>query len=62
MVKKKKEPETPQPAYIPVVGENDEPELKPTNTQDSTKKKVDHTQMPTDDFHYDKFKKRVRRF
>ena len=59
---KKKEPEKPQPAFIPVVGENDEPELKPANTQDPTKRKVDHTQMPTDDFHYDKFKKRGRRF
>ena len=54
--------EKPHPVFIPVVGENDEPELKPTGQTDSQKRKLDHAQMATDDYHYDKFKKRVKRF
>ena len=50
-----------QPAYIPVVGEN-EPELKPTTVAETHKRKVDHAQMATDDFHYDKYRKKARRF
>ena len=50
------------PAYIPVVGEN-EPELKPASaTADSQKRKLEHNQQATDDFHYDKYRKRSRRF
>lgn len=59
----KEEPEKKQqPVFIPVVGEDDEPELKPTGLPDGQKRKLDHTQMATDDYHYDKFKKRVKRF
>ena len=60
----KEEPEEKpqQRVFIPVVGENDEPELKPTGQLDGQKRKMDHGQMATDDYHYDKFKKRVKRF
>ena len=51
-----------QPAFIPVVGES-EPELKATGTaMEAHKRKLDHTQMATDDYHYDKFKKKARHF
>ena len=50
-----------EPAYIPVVGEN-EPELKPTAPSKGTRKRVDPGQLATDDFHYDKYKKRSRHY
>ena len=50
-----------EPAYIPVVGEN-EPELKPTGPSKSGRKRLDPGQMATDDFHYDKYKKRSRHY
>lgn len=58
----KEEPESKQPAFIPVVGES-EPELKPTGTTvEAHKRKLDFAQMATDDYHYDKYKKKARRF
>ena len=59
----KKEPEKPpeQPAYIPVVGES-EPELKPAGQVESHKRKLDQSQLATDDFHYDKYRKRIKHF
>ena len=60
--KSKNEPEeAPPPAYIPVVGE-DEPELKPTGTTEGHKRKLDQSQLATDDYHYDKYKKRTRHY
>ena len=50
-----------EPAYIPVVGEN-EPELKPAGPSKSARKRLDPGQLATDDFHYDKYKKRARRY
>jgi len=51
-----------QPAFIPMVEEN-EPELKGTGTaMEAHKRKLDHTQMATDDYHHDKFKKKARHF
>ena len=50
-----------EPAYIPVVGEN-EPELKPTGSTKNARKRLDPGQMATDDFYYDKYKKRSRRY
>ena len=54
---KKKMPS--EPAFIPVVGEN-EPELKATGPTKSSRKRLDPGQLATDDFHYDKYKKRSR--
>ena len=51
----------PEPAYIPVVGEN-EPELKPAGPTKNAKKRLDPGQLATDDFHYDKYKKRSRHY
>lgn len=56
---KKEQEKAPQPAYIPVVGEN-EPELKPTGPSETHKRKLDQSQMATDDYHYDKYRKRTR--
>ena len=50
-----------KPEYIPVVGEN-EPELVPTGQTESKRKKRDQAQMATDDFHYDRFRKKTRMF
>ena len=50
-----------EPAFIPVVGEN-EPELKPAGPTKSARKRLDPGQLATDDFHYDKYKKRSRRY
>lgn len=48
--------------YIPVVGEN-EPELVPMGQAETKrKKKLDQSQMATDDFHYDRFRKKTRMF
>ena len=52
----------PQVVYIPVVGSNDEPELKPSIGGEGVKRKPDHAQLASDDYHYDRFKKKVRRF
>lgn len=58
----KEEEEPPKTEYIPVVGEN-EPELMPTgNVERQRKKKLDQSQMATDDFHYDRFRKKTRMF
>lgn len=58
----KKEEEPAKPEYIPVVGEN-EPELMPTgHVEKQRKKKLDQSQMATDDFHYDRFRKKTRMF
>lgn len=48
--------------YIPVVGSNDEPELKASVSGDGLKRKPDHTQLASDDYHYDKFKKKAKRY
>ena len=59
---KESDKKTPQePAFIPVVGEN-EPELKPTGPTKSSRKRLDPGQLATDDFHYDKYKKRSRHY
>ena len=50
-----------EPAYIPVVGEN-EPELKPSGPTKRDRKRLDPGQLATDDFHYDKYKKRSRHY
>jgi hypothetical protein len=50
-----------EPAFIPVVGEN-EPELKPAGPTKGARKRLDPGQLATDDFHYDKYKKRSRRY
>ena len=50
-----------EPAFIPVVGEN-EPELKPAGPTKSARKRLDPGQLATDDFHYDKYKKRSRHY
>uniref|UniRef100_A0A1X7UGC7 Uncharacterized protein n=1 Tax=Amphimedon queenslandica TaxID=400682 RepID=A0A1X7UGC7_AMPQE len=57
-----------QPSFIPVVGSFDEPELKPTTRDEggggpNTKKRkpgADHSQLPTDDYHFDKFRKKAK--
>ena len=49
--------------YIPVVGENDRPEFRPTtSTETVKKKKVDQTHLATDDFYFDKYKKKSKRY
>ena len=51
-----------KPEYIPVVGEN-EPELVPAGqVENKRKKKLDQSQMATDDLHYHRFKKKTRMF
>lgn len=62
VLKKKEAKPLPQPVFIPVVGANDEPELKPAGLMEGQKRKTDHSQMPSDDYHYDKFKKKIKRF
>jgi hypothetical protein len=58
----KEEEEPAKPEYIPVVGEN-EPELMPAgHVENKRKKKLDQSQMATDDFHYDRFRKKTRMF
>lgn len=47
--------------YIPVVGES-EPELKVANTTDNHKKKIDQSQLATDDYCYDKYRKKTRHY
>lgn len=47
--------------YVPVVGEG-EPELRPTGQVELTKRKVDHSQMATDDYIYDRYRKKVRHY
>lgn len=54
-----------QPTFIPVVGSFDEPELKPTTKDETTNPKkrktaADHSQLPTDDYHFDRFRKRAK--
>ena len=49
--------------YIPVVGENDKPEFRQTVSMETTKnKKVDQTHLATDDFYFDKYKKKAKRY
>lgn len=51
------------PVYVPVVGENDKPEFRPTvSTEAVKKKKLDQTQLATDDFYFDKYKKKSKRY
>lgn len=61
-VKREEDKSNPAPVYIPVVGSNEEPELKPSITIEVQKRKNDTSQMASDDYHYDKFKKKVKRF
>ena len=51
----------PPSALIPVVGEN-EPELKMAGTVNSQKRKLDPSQLATDDYHFDKYRKRTRHY
>lgn len=64
-VPKKEEP-PPQPVFIPVVGAFNEPELKPTLVEEkknnTKKRKTDLTQLPSDDYHFDRFRKKVKPF
>ena len=55
--------EPPKPEYIPVVGESG-PELVHTGqgVENKRKKKLEQAQMATDDFHYDRFRKKTRMF
>ena len=46
---------------IPVVGE-EEPELKAASNTDNHKRKVDQSQLATDDYAYDKFRKKTRHY
>ena len=58
-----KESAEPKIVYIPVVGTHDEPELKASiAAEGGVKRKPDHAQMASDDYHYDKFKKKVKRY
>ena len=58
---KLKKPEP--PVFVPVVGETDKPEFRPTvSTETVKKKKVDQTQLATDDFYFDKYKKKSKRY
>jgi hypothetical protein len=60
---KKEEPNEP-PVFIPVVGIDEEPELKlapAVNKENEKKKKIDHTQQPSDDYHFDRFNKKAKR-
>lgn len=50
-----------EPVYIPVVGES-EPELKAANTAETHKRKLDQSQLATDDYCYDKFRKKTRHY
>ena len=50
-----------QSTFIPVVGE-DEPELKKTGGTNAQKRKLDPSQLATDDFFYDKYRKRTRHY
>jgi hypothetical protein len=47
--------------YIPVVGEG-EPELKAANVGDGHKRKIDQSQLATDDYAYDKYRKKTRHY
>ena len=62
---KKEVSQTEDPIFIPVVGAHDEPELKLTTVVSDTsvkkRKNTDHNQLPSDDYHYDKFKKKAKR-
>ena len=60
---KEEEEEKPaKPEFIPVVGET-EPELVPAgHAENKRKKKLDQAQMATDDYHYDRFRKKTRMF
>ena len=55
----KEQPQPEVPSYIPVVGEA-EPEMKYVGPTENTKKKSHQTQNATDDFHFEKYKKKLR--
>ncbi len=50
-----------QSQFIPVVGEN-EPELKMTGGNNAQKRKLDSSQLATDDYFYDKYRKRTKHY
>ncbi|XP_065916726.1 splicing factor C9orf78 homolog [Dysidea avara] len=50
------------PVYVPVVGEHDNPEYRPMVSMETSKRKTDKTQIATDDFHFDKYKKKARKY
>lgn len=54
-------PEEKKEVYIPVVGEG-EPELKVANVGDNHKRKIDQSQLATDDYCYDKYRKKTRHY
>ena len=59
-VPKQKEPPKPEePTYIPVVGEA-EPEMKYVGPKDGAKKKTNQAHNATDDFHFEKYRKKLR--
>jgi len=47
---------------VPVVGEHENPEYRPVVSMETSKKKTDNTQLATDDFHFDKYKKKARKY
>jgi len=51
----------PPSTFIPVVGEN-EPELKMTGTSNAQKRKLDPSQLATDDYFYDKYRKKTKHY
>jgi hypothetical protein len=55
----KEQPKPEVPTYIPVVGEA-EPEMKYVGPKESTKKKTSQTSNATDDFHFEKYRKKMR--
>ena len=60
----RKEPakEADKPAYIPVVGEN-EPEMRLASAHEPPKRKqCEQALMATDDYHFDKYKKKAKRY
>ena len=50
------------PVYVPVVGEHENPEYRTVVSMETSKKKNDNTQLATDDFHFDKYKKKARKY
>ena len=51
----------PPTTFIPVVGES-EPELKMTGAGNAQKRKLDPSQLATDDYFYDKYRKKTKHY
>jgi len=48
--------------YVPLVREHENPEYRPVVSMETSKKKTDNAQPATDDFHFDKYKKKARKY